>query len=330
MTKRRADVPGKEDEAAKPSWGEQIGRMLPDKLTVNDPLVSRWAAAAVLFALLLYLIRWGPSTIRAVDFVMNPAARHTSTGLTTSQELLKTISLIGLALVTLHVLAAVTNTPRSRFGLAPSRRGLLCRALEFMVVFLVASGITWLGFLAAGLLELADPWAPPEIDTSPVASSVPTAVLQVIESGLGGAVEELVVLGVLVVALRAARAPWLAVYAIAVVLRVAFHVYYGVGFALGLGVWALGIVLLFHTMGRLWPIFVAHFVHNVIASGTKALGTFRSEGEAYWRSVGNDLLDLLAIAGLVVGALVVFAYCVKEDPTESPSNEGVAAPAGRE
>lgn len=333
MTTNGAGTPAGSEGAAvdeaKRSREDGTGLRRPNGFTVNEPLAGRWAIAAVTFAVFLYLIRWGQSTVRSVGFLLNPAPRSTTTGLESIQQLVENISLIALALVALHVLAAATNTPRWRAGLASRREGLALRALEFLVVFLVAGGIIWCGFRAAALLEMVDPWALPEIDTSPVPSSIPTAVLEVVNSGLGGAVEELVVLAVLVVALRSARAPWWTVYVVAVALRVVFHIHYGVGYALGLGIWALGVAVLFRMTGRLWPIFAAHFVHNVIVTGTKTLGAFRPEGEDYWLSVRVDALNLLGLAGMLVGAAVFFLHCVKNDASKSPSSGDGSPPTGR-
>ena len=68
---------------------------------------------------------------------------------------------------------------------------------------------------------------------------------------LSGAVEEIIVLAVPVVALRAAGHRWPTILITAVLLRTAFHVYYGVIAIPGHLVWALALALLYIATGRI-------------------------------------------------------------------------------
>jgi membrane protease YdiL (CAAX protease family) len=79
-----------------------------------------------------------------------------------------------------------------------------------------------------------------------------------------GVVEELVVLAFVVTVLRHARRPWWEVVTVALVLRVSYHVYYGVG-ALGVLVWG-GVFLWLYVRTKNMPVLIlAHASWDVCA-----------------------------------------------------------------
>lgn len=69
-------------------------------------------------------------------------------------------------------------------------------------------------------------------------------------------------LAMLVVVLRAARAPWWQIGVVGVILRVSFHVYYGPIALPGFILWAAALLALYATTARFWPIFLAHMTQN--------------------------------------------------------------------
>jgi hypothetical protein len=74
---------------------------------------------------------------------------------------------------------------------------------------------------------------------------------------LAGPAEEIVVLVVPLVLLRAARWPWWAVITAAVVLRLLYHVYYGPA-AAGLALWALGMIAVYLHTHAILGLVLAH------------------------------------------------------------------------
>lgn len=88
-------------------------------------------------------------------------------------------------------------------------------------------------------------------------------VANIIHGTAAGIGEEVAILAVPVVILRAARQPWWAIVVAATALRLSFHTYYGWG-TLGLTVWALTSLALFVATRRLLPLIVAHVLWNVV------------------------------------------------------------------
>lgn len=102
----------------------------------------------------------------------------------------------------------------------------------------------------------------------------PNLLIELLHSMQAGPLEEIVVLGFVVTTLQQARRPLWEVVAIALVLRDAFHVYYGWG-ALGIFVWASIFIWLYLRFRTLIPLIIVHStwdVFGVLAQYYHAIG----------------------------------------------------------
>lgn len=100
------------------------------------------------------------------------------------------------------------------------------------------------------------------------------AVLNIVSDGMAGPTEELVLLALVVVALRATGHSWVVVVAAAIAVRVPFHLYYGWG-AVGLAIWAVLMVLLYRRTGAILAIVLAHATFNVLTYAGDLGGLFK-------------------------------------------------------
>jgi len=88
-------------------------------------------------------------------------------------------------------------------------------------------------------------------------SSTPGLVVALFHAAEAGFIEEIVVLAFVVVTLEQARRPRPEIVAVALLLRVSFHIYYGPG-ALGILVWASAFLWLFLRFRTIIPLIVVH------------------------------------------------------------------------
>ena len=96
----------------------------------------------------------------------------------------------------------------------------------------------------------------------PRASGTGAAMGDLVGALLAGPAEEIVVLVVPLIFLRAARWPWWSVIAAAVVLRLLYHLYYGPS-AAGLALWALGMVVVYLRTHAVLGLVLAHSWYDV-------------------------------------------------------------------
>lgn len=118
----------------------------------------------------------------------------------------------------------------------------------------------------------------------------PNLLVELLHSLQAGPLEEIVVLGFVVTTLQQAKRPTLEIVVVALVLRDAFHLYYGLG-ALGIFVWASIFLWLFLRFRTLVPLIVVHSLWDIFGVLAK-----------YWRPVGGIeflLIVLLWIAGTI-------------------------------
>lgn len=97
------------------------------------------------------------------------------------------------------------------------------------------------------------------------------ATLYCVNMFFAGPTEELVLLGIVVIGLRYAGAPWWLVTCVAVGLRVPFHLYYGWA-AFAIAVWPVLAVLLYRRVGMITPLIVAHGMYDVSTAMTNLTG----------------------------------------------------------
>lgn len=118
------------------------------------------------------------------------------------------------------------------------------------------------------------------------------ATIYLINMFFAGPTEELVLLGLTVIGLRWVGSPWWLVGAVAMCLRVPFHLYYGWA-AFAIAVWPVLAVLLFRRVGMITPMIVAHGMYDVSTSMTSLTVVFGSN----WP---------LVVSGLIVATPVVW------------------------
>ncbi|MDE3202732.1 MAG: CPBP family intramembrane metalloprotease [Acidobacteriota bacterium] len=98
----------------------------------------------------------------------------------------------------------------------------------------------------------------------PFKDNAPSLIYAMFDSLQAGVVEEMVVLAFVVVTLRQARRPWWEITVVALVLRGAYHVYYGPG-VLGILVWAALFYWIYLRFRQLWPLIVCHALWDMVA-----------------------------------------------------------------
>jgi hypothetical protein len=109
-------------------------------------------------------------------------------------------------------------------------------------------------------------------------ANAPQLIFGVVEAVQAGVVEELVVLAFVVVSLRQAGRPWWEVTAVALVLRGAYHVYYGPG-VFGILIWAALFFWLYVRFRQLLPLIVCHAVWDAVAFLSQATTAVVVAGE---------------------------------------------------
>jgi hypothetical protein len=114
----------------------------------------------------------------------------------------------------------------------------------------------------------------------------------VVNSLLAGPAEEVVVLVLPLVFLRAARWPWWQVISAALVLRIAYHVYYGAP-AAGLLVWAFAVIFVYLRSHAIIGMILAHSLWDVSIT----IGWF-------WSTDTVNVVQNLVFLALVVWGLV--------------------------
>lgn len=230
-------------------------------------LFPLWAALMVTFS--FYVIGWFPGLVAGIRYAISPWDRSAQTFLDVLVQLVPSVGLTLLAVVTLWMLAHLTGQPLAQVGLASAPRAPRWHAAAVAALALaLITGVKVIGAAVPFLRTDGYPHNP--------LPDWPTALLRVVDSALGGAAEEFALLAVPVLALRAAGVQWRWIYLITVLLRISFHIYYGLPFALFMALWAFGLVLLYQFTGRIWGLFVAHALHNALAAisvATSQLGT---------------------------------------------------------
>ncbi|MEE1652176.1 CPBP family intramembrane glutamic endopeptidase [Brachybacterium sp. J144] len=260
------------------------------------PRTTAWALVGG-----LYSVTWLTATVAAIILAFYP---HTgAAGTRDSWALLNSIipalglTIAGIAV--LQMLARITNTAPTTIGVG-KRAPWQTSASVFLIALLI--------FQARGTITLALEAIPglPDQNSFPwTLPSDPAAELMLIlDSMLSGAVEEIIVLAVPIVALRSAGHRWPSILITAVILRTAFHVYYGVIAVPGHLVWALALALLYIVSGRIWPLFAAHMVNNAIASTYYVLDLNDPSAAAAFIGPAQGALLVATTLGLVLTILL--------------------------
>lgn len=236
----------------------------------------RWAYAIVIAT---YLAAFGWGTWLAFEYWLTPSVRSgylTTSGLTSGYVLDVVLTLLALV-IAIPLLALEAPGWATPVGQEPRWRTEIC-------AFGLGTGCIVLGLGLSSLLGSLN---------YPRAEGPGAAWRDLLSSLLAGPTEEILVLAVPIIFLRAAKWSWWAVIATAVTLRLLFHIYYGPAALVGLGLLALGMAVIYLHTRAILGLILAHSWYD--ACSTIA---------GYWSlTVGT----VLAIAPIVV-ALAVYVY----------------------
>lgn len=252
--------------------------MTAHQVPVKDRVGPKTAIAAVVA---IYALGFGLPIYVAVRYVMDPhlGVKHHAHGWTTG-SIIET-GLVALAtVVAAGVLASLAPTWSRPISSGP-------RSLTVLKTF----GLGWLA-MAAGSL------AGSLIGMRPAAGTHNPAMVwpEMVNSALAGPGEEIVVLALPLVFLRVGKWRWSAVFAVALVLRLAYHVYYGwpvVGFA----VWALLVMVIYLRTHAILGLILAHSYWDL----TIGVGN-------YWSHTARALMFATVVLSLIVWAALALVW----------------------
>ncbi len=200
------------------------------------------------------------------------------------QEAGRRFALIGVAVWLAVLLTRARSVPLAALGLRPpwAWHEVYRRQALGVAAFMFCGGL-----IADKIFQFLDADA-----AYPFSERGPANLISVPAAAMGaGVVEELVLVGFLVVTLEQARTPTWLIYAIGLGLRLSFHVYYGPLSPLWIALWGSLALWLFRRTRRLTPLIVVH-------AGKDLLGMLGA-GDPWQRLV----LDLIIIVGLLAGVL---------------------------
>lgn len=162
-----------------------------------------------------------------------------------------------------HLLAA---SPAARPHHETQRRD------EVLVVWLYALLIFGCFFLMDGLGALLgyDPSFP-----YPNHPSGEYITAKVFSAAAAGFTEEVFLVALPVLLLRSARRGWTEILVVLAVLRIVFHIYYGIA-VVGLAPWAVVVVLFFRYTQAVWPLILAHSMTDLVSSAIQFGGDIGS------------------------------------------------------
>lgn len=167
-------------------------------------------------------------------------------------------------------------------------------------VFAVACLATFLGFGAMAIISSGDDIAFPQPDDH----SALYSLSNVVAAFRAGITEEICLLALPVLFLRAARRPWTEVIIVLTVIRWSFHAYYGIP-SLGLMIWAVAVLLLFRYTCSILPIIAEHILFDL-----------------KFPAMGNVLPIVMAslIAAAAVYGLIVVINAIDPSPKHKRQN----------
>ncbi|MFJ6419203.1 hypothetical protein [Paeniglutamicibacter sp. NPDC091659] len=145
-------------------------------------------------------------------------------------------------------------------GLAfPTTRAAWKSTLTVAVLYVLIQVVGKVAQFLPSLLTGGGPSGYPTPETASLVWQVPLAFSSVFEAG---PTEELVLVVAIPLLLLAARVPWRAVLAIAMIARVSFHLYYGWLAVPGLVLWAFLAILLWRVWPSAWGLALGHAISN--------------------------------------------------------------------
>ena len=137
-----------------------------------------------------------------------------------------------------------------------------------------------------------------QVDTPTAATDrLPAAI---VDNAWAGLLEEPILLGLTIGLAMRLRRRWYAVLGLMIVMRGAFHVYYGPG-ALFVVPWMCGAYLLYRRCPLLWPFVLAHGTYDVLVTLTDNAPPAASV-------TANVIYDTLAVLGTLIAARTTLTH----------------------
>lgn len=258
---------------------------------------------ALLTVVLLYVLGFGMGIAAAVIVVTRPNVHFHVHGSVSWPALLE------LALSALAVVVAVPLLAREAPAWARPT-GRRPRWLSELKAFGLAIFAIFVGSTAVRALG----WLPhPHLHTS---SSGWSGWSGIVAGLLAGPSEEIVVLVVPVVFLRAAKWPWAAVIAAMLALRLAYHVYYGFPVA-GFAIWAVAMIFIYLGTHAIIGLIVAHSYWDT----TLMLGQ-------HWPLLSGLLISGTLLALFVWGVVSLILWLVYRSDRKAANRAAAAWPVG--
>ncbi|MFD8770935.1 MULTISPECIES: CPBP family glutamic-type intramembrane protease [Microbacterium] len=238
--------------------------------------VAAWAAIAG-----IYLVGWSEGVRVAVVMLLGwtpvPDTWPTGTVATATAGIVRQIAVVLMAAALIWAFRRYAGAEVQR---ATWRTGVKTFPVGYLAVFI--------GFTLAGALSTVFGLPSNEFDLAPIDDPL-LHVLNIVNDGMAGPSEELALLALVVVALRATGHSWTVVLIAAIAVRVPFHLYYGWG-AIGLAAWALLMVLLYRRTGAIVALILEHATFNMLT---------------YAGAIGWSLKLIFTLSGLVVVGVVL-------------------------
>lgn len=236
--------------------------VLSDRLGITalppGPARTRMRILAWSLIVAVYALGWGLSTVRAFELLL--ARGDYELGPYTGVSFI--LAVIPKLLVIVIALAAI-------FVYLPPAAAARPPWITSVRTLPVYHAMPYLAFLAASVLAALlgiEQYDYPAREYP----SLAMLLLNALSSALAGPSEELALLALPVIALRRVGYSWYTVCAVAGLLRVPFHMYYGWTTIVFAG-WAIAAVLLYRRTRAIGAIIVSHALHNALVYLDKAL-----------------------------------------------------------
>jgi hypothetical protein len=260
---------------------------------IPRPSTARAKAAAWASIVGLYLAGWGDGTYRAfailLGWVPTPDTWPVGTVASRSQGIVQTLGIVIVALALIWAFRQYAAAQPPRVPLRTSLQAFLLGYVAVSTGFVLTAGI---GELIGHPLN--------QFPVEPIDDPL-LAVLNVIDDGMAGPAEELALLALVVIALRATGHSWTVVTIAAIAVRLPFHAYYGWSI-IGLAAWAALMVLIYKRTGAILALILEHASWNML----------NSAGE-----IGGVMKALFVVGGVAV--IVVFLVRIdRRTPAATP------------
>lgn len=142
---------------------------------------------------------------------------------------------------------------------------------------------------------------------------------KVFSAAAAGFTEEVFLLALPVLLLRSARRSWTEIVVVLALLRISFHIYYGIAVA-GLLPWAVIVVFMFRYTQSVWPLILAHSMTDLVASALQFGGDIGSLAILWY------VVALVGVGWMLGGK--VSRECELSEPLNVAASEQRLLPGG--